>query len=139
MSKQGRCAKSSTRFLKRFNNSMNNTSKENSLNHSAINSVPSGIFDSLNDEQKNIVLTGNNINSEKEKDSGIFGKLLGANPKNASIHIALIICILLLLFCCIDLIHSFNSGEKLTEEIWNLIFPVITLSLGYIFGKGENR
>jgi hypothetical protein len=50
-----------------------------------------------------------------------------------------LISIVSLFFCGIDLIHSFLSNQTITSEIWNLIFPVITLSLGYIFGKGESN
>lgn len=112
---------------------------ENALPDGTINGISEQSFNKLSDEQKNIVLAGNNDAIIKDKDSGKMGQILGANTKNASIHIALIICGVLLLFCGIDLIHSFFPKQVLSSEMWNLIFPVVTLALGYIFGKGENE
>lgn len=109
----------------------------------AVNSVYQGIsqesFTSLNDEQKNIVLNGNNLIHEKEKDSGSIGKLLGANPKNAAIHFAFIVCAIILVFCFIDLIQSFCPERKITSEVWDALVPIITLALGYVFGRGSDE
>ncbi len=109
---------------------------ENEIQHVAINGISEKSFDKLNDEQKKIVLAGNNETQGKSKDAGRLGEFLGANTQNASVHIALIICGVLLLFCGIDLIHSFFPEQALNFEMWKLIFPVITLALGYVFGKG---
>lgn len=111
----------------------------NTLDYSNINGISEKSFNKLNDEQKNTVLTGNNEAQNKGKDGGWFGKVLGVNTRNSSIHIAFIICCVLLLFCGIDLIHSFEEDKSITAEIWNLIFPTVTLALGYIFGKGESK
>ena len=105
-----------------------------------INGVPRGCFDQLDKESQEIVLTGNNIRSEKEKDSGKLGEFLGANPRNASIHCALIVCLCLLLFCLIDIIRAvFKDGFSITKDMWEYIVPIITLALGYIFGKGGEK
>ena len=43
-------------------------------------------------------------------------------------------------FVDIDLFQStFGKDNVITAEIWNLIFPIVTLALGYIFGKGETK
>lgn len=102
-----------------------------------INGVSNESFDKLNDEQKKIVLNGNNDAIAKDKDAGILGRFLGSNTKNAVIHIALLICIVLLFICFVDMIHAFATNKTITSEIWNLVFPIITLSLGYIFGKSD--
>lgn len=111
---------------------------KNTLPDGTINGISESSFDKLNDDQKQIVLAGNNDVVNKEKDAGRMGKFLGANTKNASIHITLLICGVLLVLCIIDLFHSYKPEQELTSEVWNLIFPVITLALGYIFGKGED-
>lgn len=108
------------------------------IENDSINGIPGKYIDRLNDEQLQMVLDGNNSAEREKRNAGKFGEWLGSNTKNASIHIALIICITLMVFCAIDLIHSFCPEQSLTSEIWQLIFPVITLSLGYIFGKGES-
>ena len=112
---------------------------ESTVENNIINGISEDSFNKLNDEQKSIVLTGNNDAQNRNKDGGWLGQIFGVNTRNSSIHIAFIICIVLLLFCCIDLLHSFCKGNTLTSEIWNLIFPVVTLALGYIFGKGETK
>lgn len=117
---------------------MADTINKNTVPDGTINGISESSFDKLNDDQKQIVLAGNNSVVNKEKDAGKMGKFLGANTKNASIHIALLICIALLILCIIDLLHSYTPEQKLTSEVWNLIFPVITLALGYIFGKGKD-
>lgn len=111
---------------------------ESTVSQDLINGIAEHSFNKLNDEQKNIVLASASLEKQKKQDSGIIGKLIGANTHNASINIALIICCILLVFCEIDLFHSFFPKQEITSEMWNLIFPVVTLALGYIFGKGKN-
>lgn len=118
-----------------MNGKLTNGTKDQVL----INGVSEAIFNELKDDQRNIVLSGNNDVQNKSKDGGVLGKWLGTNPRNASIHIALILCIILLLFCGLDLIHSFGKGNTINSEIWNSVMPIITLALGYVFGKGENN
>lgn len=96
-------------------------------------------FNKLTDEQKKIAIIGDNEFKTKKQEGGVLGEFFGTNIKNASIHIAFVICIVLLIFCGVDLVHSFFGKNKITSEMWNLIFPVVTLALGYIFGKGENK
>lgn len=129
--------KSNTQSSKKSGNNMGDKLDNNNISQNVINGVSEQSFNKLNDEQKNIVLTGNNDSNAKTKDSGFLGRLLGANTQNASIHIALIVCIILLLFCFIDLICSLWRGCQINSEVWNLVFPVVTLALGYIFGKGK--
>lgn len=111
----------------------------NSVSADDINGIPEKSFNKLNDELKTIVLNGNNNSRIQDKEAGIFGKFLGSNTKNASIHVALILCIILLTICIFDMSHSFFTGKSITSDIWNLVFPIITLSLGYIFGKGDDK
>lgn len=109
------------------------------LNPNNINGISEKSFNKLNDEQKNIILTGHNDTNAKEKEGGTLGKFLGTNTKNASIHIAFIISIVLVGDCGIDLLHSFCPKAHVNMDMWERIIPVITLALGYIFGKGENN
>lgn len=110
---------------------------KNTIDANSINGISEKSFNKLSDEQKNIVLSGNNETQNKNKEGGLLGRLLGANTKNASVHIAFVVCFMLLFFCGADLFHSFCENNTLSSEVWDKVFPVITLALGYVFGKGE--
>ena len=79
------------------------------------------------------------VHTDKEKDGGTMGKFLGTNSSNAAMHIALIICGLLLLIIIIDMFHSYYINSNINMELINLIIPVVTLSLGYIFRKRKSN
>ena len=51
-------------------------------------------------------------------------------------HIGLILSILLVILIGIDFFHSYSVKESINMDLVNSIVPVITLSIGYIFGKG---
>ena len=78
------------------------------------------------------------VYSDREKDGGVMGKFLGNKPANASMNIGLILCVLLIIVLLVDIIHSYCVGESINMELVNTVVPVITLSMGYIFGKGSH-
>lgn len=95
------------------------------------------IFEHLENEQKDKVLKSHNDIQQKEKDAGWLGKVFGANPSNASINTAAIICILAILVCVIDIgVGAYWRCGAINQDIWSKIIPVISLALGYIFGRG---
>lgn len=73
----------------------------------------------------------------KEKDGGYIGKLIGIHPLNAALNVAYTVIILLLLFLLIDMVHSYLVCRRIDMELVKVIIPAITLSMGYIFGKGN--
>lgn len=74
----------------------------------------------------------------KNKDLGWIGFVFGTT-ENASKNIAALICLILIIgslaFSCI--IYNCGTDNKFIETIWQISMPVVTLSLGYIFGKKE--
>lgn len=78
------------------------------------------------------------VYNDKEKDGGVMGKFLGNKPTNASMNICLILCVLLIVILLVDIIHSYFVGESINMELINTVIPVITLFMGYIFGKGSH-
>ena len=112
---------------------------ENVGEQNYIHGISEKNFAKLSEEQKGIVLAGIADAQNKSQEGGQLGKFLGTNPKNASMHIALILCVILLLYCGFDLFHSFLGENTINKEIWDAILPIITLSLGYIFGKGTDK
>lgn len=67
---------------------------------------------------------------------GWIGKVFGGD-KNASRNITAVINILLLIGAVgVSLIIYYKEQDtRFVGEIWSVIVPVITLSLGYLFGK----
>lgn len=78
------------------------------------------------------------VNSRKEKDGGIMGRFLGTNTENSSIHISFILCACLLLIMSVDFVHAYCIGAEINMGLANVVVPVITLTIGYFFGKGNH-
>lgn len=79
----------------------------------------------------------NEHNRETEKIKlGKIGQLFGTGD-NASKNITATICILLILggAAVSFYAYAFKDDKDLVGEIWGTIAPIITLSLGYLFGK----
>lgn len=85
--------------------------------------------------------------SKQEKDNahiqeiektklGRIGRLFGTGD-NASKNITATICILLIIGGAIVSLYAYaaKDDKELAGRIWGVIAPIITLSLGYIFGK----
>lgn len=94
-------------------------------------------FNKLSETSQNMIING--INENKAKEGGFMGRLFGTKPDNVSMHIAFTLCIILLLYCGIDLIGSLFAGREINSELWNTVIPVVTLALGFIFGKGIDK
>lgn len=69
---------------------------------------------------------------------GIIGRLFGSK-ENSSKNITAIICLIMLLgVSTISLCVYFCSGDiAFVKSMWQSISPLITLSLGYLFGKNN--
>ena len=85
--------------------------------------------------------------SKQEKDNahareiekvklGMVGQLFGAGD-NASKNITATICILLIIGAAAVSFYAYawKNDKDLAGTIWGVIAPILTLSLGYIFGK----
>jgi len=116
-----------------MNNKLNNQNDSNPIN----NLVESKNFINLSQEVQTKVLKS--IGDNTGKEGGFLGKFLGNKISNAALHIALIICILLLIIVIIDMFHSYIVNCDINIELITIILPVITLSLGYIFGAGKDN
>lgn len=76
--------------------------------------------------------------SMRNMDLGKVGWLFGASD-NSSKNIAAVICFILLLAVIVMscLVYWADKDKSFIANLWQLVLPVITLSLGYIFGKKE--
>lgn len=67
---------------------------------------------------------------------GRIGRWFGTG-ENASKNITATICILLIVGGAVVSLYAYawKNDKDLVEKIWGTIAPIITLSLGYLFGK----
>lgn len=91
---------------------------------SVISSEKFGEYDA--ELQKEIL---NKMDDSQKRDGGFMGKLFGNKKELASMNIALILCVLLLL----------TTAFVKSEQLWNGVLPVVGTALGYIFGKGGDK
>ena len=97
------------------------------------------VFNELNDELKGKVIDIYK-HYQKQKNESIGGKLsklLGSNTNNISLYISFTLCFLLIIVGIIYFWIPKNEREKNILEFWNLIIPIITATLGYIFGRNN--
>lgn len=86
------------------------------------------------------VLLNSHENSKLTRELGVLGKFFGSKD-SAKINIAGFFIIILTLsgiiftFCLLRVTVS-NQGISILD-LWGILSPFITLSLGYIFGKNE--
>lgn len=74
----------------------------------------------------------NLLQSEKMKlDAGTLGGFFGS-PQRAASSIA---CITIFLLTCSGILAMFVGCNISTSEYWKIITPIITLALGYLFGR----
>lgn len=85
-----------------------------------LSKVISENFGELSKDNQKLVIT--QLGDEQSK--GVLDKIFG--NKKVEVYVSWIMCIFLLF------IGLFNTG------LWDKIFPIITLTLGYIFGKNNN-
>lgn len=98
--------------------------------------VGSENFLSLDSELQHKIIAS--VTEEKAKKGGLIGKFLGTEPTNVSMHIALILCGLLVVLLGVDFAHAYATEQVINMDLVGTIIPVVTLSLGYIFGKGAS-
>lgn len=100
-----------------------------------IGDMPSSAFNLLNDGQKEIYLAGYNDIQNKEKEGGLVGRVIGTSTENATINTASVLIFLLLIYCILDMICAYWRCKPFNYESFKIVLPVVTLALGYIFGK----
>ena len=76
--------------------------------------------------------------SLKSKELGWIGNLFGSS-ENSSKNIAALICLILLLAVIVIscIVYCKDKDKGFISTLWQMVMPVITLSLAYIFGKRE--
>lgn len=98
-------------------------------------------FSELNDDLKNKTLDSyfEQHESENEKSTGILGKLFGNKSENICLYIAFIICVSLILVGLIYILLPPKYKQNNDIEFWQIIGPIITGALGFIFGANSKK
>ena len=90
-------------------------------------------FSLLDGKQKEKLING--FFPDIGKNGGWVGKILGNKAENVMLNIAFFVCLALfgLLF------WDASRHDTINLELIDRAFPVITITLGYIFGKSSNK
>lgn len=107
--------------------------KNTSTGSKIIDVVSNADFSNLKPNAQQAVL--NSIKDESQREGGTMGKILGTKKENIGMHIALILNVIILTFCGIDIICAIVQGRSAFTELVRNCIPIITLTLGYLFGK----
>ncbi len=102
-----------------------------------IDVISSDGFSSLNKDVQKTALQA--MNEGQERNGGLMGKVFGIRKENAAMHIAFLLCVALFLLCAIDVICSMCASGKASTDVLNIVMPVISLTIGFIFGKGSGK
>lgn len=78
-----------------------------------------------------------------DKELGHLGHLFGSSAHSArTIAFVIVISLLIVSTCILTYMYFWapaNSNTKYFEMIWTNTIPVVTLTLGYLFGSGTNN
>lgn len=113
---------------------LNNNFSDNGNIPSIISSDKFGEYDA--EMQREIL---KKMDESQKRDGGLMGKLFGNKKELASMNIAVFICSILLLICAIDVIHSICTNGEIHMNLITTMIPVVSLALGFVFGKGESN
>ena len=93
-------------------------------------------FVSLDDDLKEMVLDSleNLLMDEAKRNFGFMGKLFGNYSKNITLYITLIVVVLLIVVGLMHILLPPEYTQTTNLEFWQIIGPIITSALGYIFG-----
>ncbi|HHV10418.1 MAG TPA: hypothetical protein GXX75_09105 [Clostridiales bacterium] len=91
-------------------------------------------FSNLPKEHKKIIL-----NSYGDNKKGVLDKMFGDNTERIPIYITFILCMSLILIATIFSLVGYITGKSVDLGLWSSIIPVITLALGYMFGKNNKK
>ncbi len=93
-------------------------------------------FASLDDKNKEVVLDTLEILviGEAKKNFSLMGKLFGNYSKNITLYITFITLVLLIVVGLVHILLPPEYTQTTNLEFWQIIDPIITAALGYIFG-----
>lgn len=102
--------------------------------NSVVELISTENFANYPQEVQNRIL--DSIENGRQRDGGFVGKFFGTKKEITSMNIAAVICILLILICGMDIGYCIFAKAELHMELISTIIPVVSLALGFIFGRG---
>lgn len=97
-------------------------------------------FSSLDNDLKDIILkTFEDTTGKSKQDLGTMGKLFGKQPENIALYISFIVTVLLIVVGLVYILLPLEYKETTNLEFWQVIGPIITGALGYIFGANVKK
>lgn len=108
---------------------------ENRLNagNELIDIIRTESFPTLDLETKHQVIEAHS--NEKARSGGIMGRFFGTRPESTAIYIGFILTIVLVLFLLGVVCFVKTPDGNINMDLVNRLVPLITLSIGYTFGK----
>lgn len=97
------------------------------------NYIVSDKFALLDDEMKKQAL--NTLLYKSIKEKGFMEQIFGNNSKSTALYIAFIISFLLIIVGLIYFFIPIEYKAATNLEFWQIISPIISGALGYIFGS----
>ena len=115
------------------------TSISSNLNDTITGMLETGEFTRLSSKMQGLAIE--NVRIVRKLEAGWMGHLLGTRLPNMAIYgsfILSILCVLIVIVCiCATMCDKLNMDFSL--EVMKLLIPVITMSLGYMFGKKDSE
>lgn len=107
-----------------------------SVGSDLISIINSDSFLTLNDETKNKVIAA--VSSENAKAGGFMGKVFGTKSETTAIYIGFTLTVILIGLLVAVIFWACADDGSTNMELVNGIIPLITLAIGYTFGKSVN-
>lgn len=98
-----------------------------------------GVFSELTPEIQGQVISAIVEEEKDAKNTGFMGRIFGNYTENISRYIAFIVSMALILvgliYIALPICYKINTNV----EFWQIIAPIITGALGYVFGSGTSK
>ena len=108
---------------------------ENRINagNELIDIIKSENFSALDSKTKSQVIDV--ISGEKQRAGGWLGRIFGTNPDSIATYIGFFLTVALIAVLIWTVSTTKDADGQVNMDIVNTIVPLITLSVGYTFGK----
>lgn len=123
-----------TFYIEKWGVNMEGRLNENLSNSKILDNLSTPeTFSKLNSDIQTKIINTTEKNIKNE--AGLIGKLLGTNTQNAAMNIVFILCGIFILILVYEMVASYIVGKKIDLDLYSTITPIISLAIGYLFGR----